>query len=365
MSPILLGLAVVECSPAAGEDGESAFADAAQAAEESVVGAVVHVEDLVTGGLFDRGVHADACALVAAIGERGQVELGCGPVQGTEDVLAGHGQVVHGAGFDVGHPSRETVWSGECLDVAAGLVGFSGVPQVDLFSFDTKGFLATAVSGEDLPVEDHIREPVGLGLLQGFMQIWRLVGEHIDDLVEVAISGGAGNSVIPSQRGDLGVLAEPAQPQHRLPKACQRPAVLAGTAPAAFGIQQPADVLGEFTWHVEHGTIGNHGEPLTLDLIFANPVLPGAPRPRLTGSHQQQSRPSQCRALHTRDDLGEITSLGASGMSAAGRPLCSAVIGRTEVRRVKAELILTVRNGFPCVRPADEVLYLELVVCRG
>ena len=43
-------------------------------------------------------------------------------------------------------------------------------------------------------------------------------------------------------------------------------------------MQQPTDVLGEFTRYVEHGTIGNHGEPLTLDLIFANPVLPGAPR---------------------------------------------------------------------------------------
>ena len=48
------GGGVVEGAPAAGEDGESAFADATQSAEEGVVGAVVHVEDLVTGGLFDR-----------------------------------------------------------------------------------------------------------------------------------------------------------------------------------------------------------------------------------------------------------------------------------------------------------------------
>ena len=39
----------------------------------SVVGAVVHVEDLVAGGLFVRGVHAGARALVAAVGECGQV----------------------------------------------------------------------------------------------------------------------------------------------------------------------------------------------------------------------------------------------------------------------------------------------------
>jgi hypothetical protein len=106
-------------------------------------------------------VHSDARAVVATVGECWQVELGVGPVQGAEDVVAGHGQVVGGAGFDIGHPSREAVWSGQCLDVPAGLVGFPGVPQVDLFPFDTQGFLATPVSGEDLPVEDHIREPVG------------------------------------------------------------------------------------------------------------------------------------------------------------------------------------------------------------
>lgn len=76
------GSDVVESAPAAGEDGESAFAQAAQAAQECVVGAGVHVEDLVTCGLFDRGVRANTRALVAAVGQRGQVELGCGPVQG-------------------------------------------------------------------------------------------------------------------------------------------------------------------------------------------------------------------------------------------------------------------------------------------
>jgi hypothetical protein len=47
---------VLEGASAAGEDGEAAFAQAAQATEESVAGAVVHVECQVTGGLFDRGV---------------------------------------------------------------------------------------------------------------------------------------------------------------------------------------------------------------------------------------------------------------------------------------------------------------------
>lgn len=134
-------------------------------------------------------------------------------------MLAGHGQVMHGAGLDIGYPQRETVRPADRLNVAAVFVGFPGVPQVDLFPFGTHGFLATAVGGEDRPVKDHVGQPVGLGLLQGFMQIRCLLGEHLDDLVTVTVARGAGDPVVPRQRGDLDILAEPAQPQHRLPKA--------------------------------------------------------------------------------------------------------------------------------------------------
>jgi hypothetical protein len=46
MSPILRGLVgdVAECAPAADQQGEAAFAQAAQAAQQGVVGAGVHVE---------------------------------------------------------------------------------------------------------------------------------------------------------------------------------------------------------------------------------------------------------------------------------------------------------------------------------
>ena len=84
---------VAECSPAADEEREGAFAQAAQSAEQGVVGAVVHIQDLVAGGLFDRGVHADPGTGVAAVGQRGQVEMGVGPVQGAEYMLSGRGAV--------------------------------------------------------------------------------------------------------------------------------------------------------------------------------------------------------------------------------------------------------------------------------
>ena len=95
---------MAECAPAAEEEREGAFAQAAQPAEQGVVGAVVHVQHLVAGGLFDRGVHADAGACVAAVGQSGQIELGVGPVQGAENVFSGRGDVVGGAGFDLGEP---------------------------------------------------------------------------------------------------------------------------------------------------------------------------------------------------------------------------------------------------------------------
>jgi hypothetical protein len=164
-----------------------------------------------------------------------------------------------------------------------------------IFPFHTHGFLATPVSGEDLPIQDHIRHPVSLGLLQGVMQIWCLVGEHADDLIEVPVTRGTGDAVVPRQRGDPDILAEPTQPQRRLPKAGHCPAVLANTTLAAFDMQQAAEVLGKFAWHVEHGTIGNHGEPLVvgLDLRKSSPTRSspptshrchqpaGAPTPRL------------------------------------------------------------------------------------
>src|SRR2546422_11731560 len=85
---------VPQDSPAAGEQSEAAFAQAAKGTQQHVVGAGVDVEDLAAGGLFDRGEHADTGAFVAGVGERGQ-PLGGGLVQGGEYVCAGGGQVVY------------------------------------------------------------------------------------------------------------------------------------------------------------------------------------------------------------------------------------------------------------------------------
>ena len=89
------GGGAVESAQVAGEEGESAFAQIAHAAEQSVVGAVVHVEYLVTSGLSDRRAHADTSALVAGIGQYRSVERGHGPVQVTQETLTGSTSATH------------------------------------------------------------------------------------------------------------------------------------------------------------------------------------------------------------------------------------------------------------------------------
>src|SRR5689334_7258201 len=84
--PLWAGGDVLQDAPASDQQGESAFAEAAQRAQQRVVGAGVDVEAAVVGGLLDRGVHADASSFVAGIGQGRQPAGGSG-VQGTEGVF--------------------------------------------------------------------------------------------------------------------------------------------------------------------------------------------------------------------------------------------------------------------------------------
>lgn len=83
------------------------------------------------------------------------------------------------------------------------------------------------------------------GSVPGVVRVRGLIGEHGDRLVEVAVGRRSGDAVVAGQRCRIGVLAEPAQAKHRLPEAGQRPGVRAGAA-AAFGLQESAEVLGQF-----------------------------------------------------------------------------------------------------------------------
>ena len=66
----------MEGPPTAGEQGEATFAEAAGRAQQGVVGLVVRGEALPSSGLLDRRLDALASAVIAGVGQGGQIELG-------------------------------------------------------------------------------------------------------------------------------------------------------------------------------------------------------------------------------------------------------------------------------------------------
>src|SRR5262245_59562962 len=89
------GGAVLQGAPAAGEQGEPAFAEAAQGTLEGVAGTDVDIEFPSLRRLPDRDVDADTRAVVARVSQCGQV---CGgAVEGGQGVEAGGGEIVHRA----------------------------------------------------------------------------------------------------------------------------------------------------------------------------------------------------------------------------------------------------------------------------
>ena len=101
------------------------------------------------------------------------------------------------------------------------------------------------------------------GPFQRLAQFRRLLCQHRDDLVQVAVGGGPGDAMVAGQRISGGAVAEPAQAQDRLPEAGQCPAAAGGAPAAAFGCQQLRRELGQFPGDVERGTIGDHVEPFS------------------------------------------------------------------------------------------------------
>ncbi|GAA1937269.1 hypothetical protein GCM10009716_49250 [Streptomyces sodiiphilus] len=77
------------------------------------------------------------------------------------------------------------------------------------------------------------------------MQVRGLGGEDRDALVEVPVGSGRGVAEIAGEPVDAGTVAEPAQDQHRLAEASQRPDAPWGSAPAALGLKDSAEVPNE------------------------------------------------------------------------------------------------------------------------
>ena len=203
----------------------------------------------------------DARAVVSRVGQGGQPGRGS-PVQRGQGVDAGGGDVMHRPGLDPRDPQREPVRGDDRLDVAAMGMGFAGVPQVNGLAADAEGLLPAPVGRDDRAVQDHVRQAFLAGLVQGLAQIGSLTGQDHDHLVEVAVGGSPRDAMVTGQCVGGGPVAEPAQPQHRLPEAGQRPAGPSGVpALPALGCQQPRGELSEFPRDVNRGTIGDHAGP--------------------------------------------------------------------------------------------------------
>jgi hypothetical protein len=71
------------------------------------------------------------------------------------------------------------------------------IPQVDDLALDADGGLFAPVAGDDLSVQDHVRELLVPGPLQRLTQVRSLLGQDDDDLIEIAVGGGPRDAMVP------------------------------------------------------------------------------------------------------------------------------------------------------------------------
>jgi len=149
------------------------------------------------------------------------------------------------------------------------------IPQVDDLALEADGRLFAPVAGDDLPVQDHVREPLVPGPLQRLAQVGGLPGQHGDDLIEVAVGGGPGDAMVAGQRVRGSAVAVPPHAQHGLPKAAQRPAAARRAASSPLVCQQPCGEPDQVPRDVKGGTIDDHVEPSAEDDLWVRPLLLG------------------------------------------------------------------------------------------
>ena len=188
MSPIRLGLTVTcwSAPPAAGEQGEPAFAQAAKRPLQRVAGAGIDIEFLPAGRLFtgmQMPMPAPSYPGSARAGRlRAAARYGAGSAWARAAVMS-----CTEPGARLGDPQREPVRRQHCLDVAAVHMGLAGVPGVDDLALHAESRLAAPVGPDDHAVQDDVRQPVLVRPLQRLMQVRGLSGERVEDLVPVPV----------------------------------------------------------------------------------------------------------------------------------------------------------------------------------
>ncbi len=115
---------------------------------------------------------------------------------------------------------------------------------------------------------------------QDIVQVRGLGREDVDAIVQIAIGSGDPDPGIAGQHPQRGVVAKPAQHQHRLAVAACRTPAFAGAQAAAMLAQPHGQAQGGFSGHVESGTIGDHVGSLAKVCSWSNVIFnPRTPRP--------------------------------------------------------------------------------------
>jgi hypothetical protein len=97
----------------------------------------------------------------------------------------------------------------------------------------------------------------GSGGQQGTAQPGCCRGENVDALVQIAVGRRGADPIVGGQLGQPAAVEKPAQDEHRLPVAAQRPTSAAGAASPPLGGQQARHEADGLLGDRKHGGVGD------------------------------------------------------------------------------------------------------------
>lgn len=128
---------------------------------------------------------------------------------------------------------------------------FPGPPQIGAVGAG----VCAAVGEHDGAVQVQMPVTGDFGRSHGLGQVRGAGGQGDDAFVQVVVGGGLPDPVIDGELRHPGAVQEPADHQHRLPVAAQRPPSLPRSKLDPAQHQQPSQVLPG----IEHGGVGHDG----------------------------------------------------------------------------------------------------------